>query len=106
MDKRLLIAVVVSMGILFLWFKIFPSVPVQAPHAPVATEAQPRHETGTDADTPSAASSGQAPGASAQRKPEALVTLESPDVNYVFSTRGASLRKIKLKDRQFLLQRN
>jgi hypothetical protein len=34
-----------------------------------------------------------------------LVTLESPDANYVFSSWGASLRQIKLKDRQFLLNR-
>ena len=38
MDKRLLLAVVVSMGILFLWFKFFPSAPPQALRAPVATE--------------------------------------------------------------------
>jgi YidC/Oxa1 family membrane protein insertase len=107
MDKRLLLAVVVSMGILFLWFKFFPSAPPQALRAPVATEAHPRHETGTDAATSSAVSpSAQAPGAPASRAPEALVTLESPEVNYVFSTRGASLRKIKLKDRQFLLRRD
>ncbi len=104
MDKRLLLAVVVSMGILFLWFKIFPSAPVQAPRVPVATEAKPRHESGTDAAAPPAASpSARASSASA---PEVLVTLESPEVNYVFSTRGASLRKIKLKDRQFLLRRD
>lgn len=107
MDKRLLLAVVVSMGILFLWFKIFPTAPAQSPRAPVATEAQPRHETGSDAAIPAAASpSAQAPGAPAARAPEVLVTLESPEVNYVFSTKGASLRKIKLKDRQFLLRRD
>jgi YidC/Oxa1 family membrane protein insertase len=107
MDKRLLLAVVVSMGILFLWWKIFPPTPAQAPRPPVATEAQPRHETSTGAAAPATGSaSTQVPGAPAERKPESLVTLESPEVNYVFSTRGASLRKIKLKDRQFLLHRN
>jgi YidC/Oxa1 family membrane protein insertase len=107
MDKRLLLAVVVSMGILFLWWKIFPPAPSSSPSAQVASDAQTRHESGTRAATPSTVSpSAQAPGAPAERPPEALVTLESPEANYVFSSRGASLRAIKLKDRQFLLHRN
>lgn len=110
MDKRLLIAVVVSMGILFLWWKIFPppTPPARTP-APVATQTQ--SATGTSR----AAQPGSAAGTPDEGKPteqpqtrgaEQLLTLSSPDVNYVFSTWGASLHHVKLRDRQFLLDRS
>jgi YidC/Oxa1 family membrane protein insertase len=109
MDKRLLLAVVISMAILFLWWKIFPPTPqpMQAPTA-VASATSPAADSGAHA--PAAAttptdSSGKPLAPPAERPAEALITLESPDANYVFSTWGASLRQIKLRDRQFLLNK-
>jgi len=110
MDKRLLLAVAVSMGILFLWWKIFPPTP-PAPSqatAPVAEQARPTpYDAGATsapaASQPSAAAGTPAPVAPTVRPAETRVTLESREANYVFSTWGASLREIKLKDRQFLL---
>ncbi len=107
MDKRLLLAVVVSMAILFLWMKIFPPTPHIPPAlAPVASSSLPAVDSGAPAATPSPAQSDSAAKAAAppaERAPETLVTLESPEASYVFSSRGASLRQIRLKDRQFLL---
>jgi YidC/Oxa1 family membrane protein insertase len=106
MDKRLLIAVVLSIGILVLWSKISPP---QAPHptqqpAPVAEASKPAADGSGSVPSPTQAASGsKSPSAPAAERPaESLVTLESPDANYVFSSWGASLRQIKLKDRQFL----
>jgi YidC/Oxa1 family membrane protein insertase len=109
MDKRLLLAVVVSMGILFLWMKFF--APAQPAHAPMQQPtATAPSSTGIDSGVPAPATSAagqaepgaKAPGAPAVRPAEELVTLESADAAYVLSTYGASLRQIRLKDRQFL----
>jgi len=107
MDKRLLLAVVVSMAILFLWWKFFPPVPqsIRAP-APVATSPSPALDSSASA--PALAQADVAAKTSAppaQRPAESLIAIESPEASYVFSTWGASLRQIKLKDRQFLLNR-
>jgi YidC/Oxa1 family membrane protein insertase len=107
MDKRLLLAVVVSMAILFLWWKIFPPAPPIPPAPPPAASA-PSPGLGSGAPAPSPAlaeadAAAKAPSPSAERPAENLVTLESPEASYVFSSWGASLRQIKLKDRQFLL---
>jgi YidC/Oxa1 family membrane protein insertase len=106
MDKRLLIAVVVSLGILLLWGKVFPPPTPPAPTdaAPVATQTQASSETGQPATgQPIGAKPAETPGS---RQAEELVTLESPDADYVFSTWGASLRHAKLKNGQFLLDRS
>jgi YidC/Oxa1 family membrane protein insertase len=109
MDKRLLLAVVISVAILILWGKFFSPTPqpMQAP-APVASVTSP----GLDSGAPAAATAttqtdptAKLPTPPAERPAETLVTLESREANYVFSTWGASLRQIKLKDRQFLLNK-
>jgi YidC/Oxa1 family membrane protein insertase len=116
MDKRLLIAVVISMGILFLWWKIFPPQAAAPPPTPVPTTApvaaiQPGGTAYDAGVAPAVAAAtlapaaAPAPAAPAARPVESLVTLESPEAKYVFSTFGASLRQIKLKDHQFLLDR-
>ena len=108
MDKRLLLAVVVSMAILFLWWKIFPPTPqhVQGP-TPITSPSAPVHEVGKAVPTSEqAAASDKTPAAAASRQAEALITLDAPDASYVFSSWGASLRQIRLKDRQFLLRRD
>jgi YidC/Oxa1 family membrane protein insertase len=109
MDKRLLLAVVVSMAILVLWSKVFPPTPRSLPApAPVAGSTVPGMDSGapTPAPTLARADAPSKPSATpAERPSEARIVLESPDASYVFSTWGASLRQIKLKDRQFLLDK-
>lgn len=110
MDKRLLIAVAVSMGILFLWWKIFPPpTPPAQNTAPVATQTQSATDTSV-AKAPQAAPTGAAEAAKPAeapqpRGPEEFVTLASPNADYVFSSWGASLRHVRLKDAQFLRDR-
>ena len=112
MDKRLLIAVVVSMGILFLWWKIFPPAPHVPNPAPVASQTQsvPDGGNGQATGQPAPAAGNPAAAKPAElpqtRAAEQLVTLESPHADYAFSSWGASLRHVKLKDRQFLLDRS
>jgi YidC/Oxa1 family membrane protein insertase len=110
MDKRLLLAVVVSMGILFVWMKVNPQQHPQPPQATQTAQApKPAPESGAQAPSQAAPSPAGTPSAtppSAERAPETLVTLQAPDANYVFSSWGASLRQIKLKDAQFLLNKS
>ena len=113
MDKRLLLAVAISMGILFLWWKLFP--PATPPLAPVPAQVSEPARTGIDggaAGTPAAGAPPARPGSTpplavppAVRPAESLVTLESPEAKFLFSNHGATLRQIRLKDRQFLLSR-
>jgi YidC/Oxa1 family membrane protein insertase len=109
MDKRLLLAVVVSMAILLLWGKIFPPTPQSVPTpTPVASSTAPVLDSGAPAPTPALGqteSSTKAPAPPAQRPAETQIVLESAEASYVFSSWGASLRQIKLKDRQFLLNK-
>ncbi|MGD0836418.1 MAG: membrane protein insertase YidC [Polyangia bacterium] len=111
MDKRLLLAVAVSIAIILLWWKIFPPpTPPARSLPPVAGESQPEPPSGQGQSDhapglagPAAPRPSEVPAA---RAAEQLVTLESPDASYVFSSWGASLRHARLKNRQFLLDRS
>ncbi|HEX7507837.1 MAG TPA: membrane protein insertase YidC [Polyangia bacterium] len=107
MDKRLLLAVVISVAILILWGKFFSPTPQSLPApTPVAASSSPALDSGAPAPTLAQTDTvAKALAQSAQRPAEALVALESPEASYVFSTWGASLKQIKLKDRQFLLNK-
>jgi YidC/Oxa1 family membrane protein insertase len=107
MDKRLLLAVVVSMAILILWMKIFPPTPQPLP-APMsaASSTAPALGSGAPASALAQADAPSKPSTPpAERPAEKRIVLESPEASYVFSSWGASLRQIKLKDRQFLLDK-
>jgi YidC/Oxa1 family membrane protein insertase len=108
MDKRLLLAVGLSMGVLFLWWKIFPQ-PGQQPPAP-APAAQQQTSSPTTAGAPhtdtKAASGDQGAAAptgnvAMARGPEQLVSLENRDVRFVLSSWGGTVRQVKLKDRKY-----
>ncbi|MBN2575384.1 MAG: membrane protein insertase YidC [Deltaproteobacteria bacterium] len=111
MDKRLLLAVAISMGILLVWWKLFPpAAPVQTATPPRAAEpGKPAYDAGTAAPPGPEVAAPQAavppPPAAAVRPAETLVTLESQEAKFVFSSWGGSLRQLKLKDPQFLLDR-
>jgi len=109
MDKRLLLAVIVSVAILILWGKFFPPTPQSLPApTPVAGSTAPALDSGAPAPAPTLAQTNSPAKPSAplaERPAENRIVLESPDASYVFSSWGASLRQIKLKDRQFLLDK-
>jgi YidC/Oxa1 family membrane protein insertase len=108
MDKRLLIAVAVSIGLMFLWWKVFPpqTPPAHGPtQATSPTQSIPDSGSGqlpTPIAAPEPAKPTQPPST---RGAEQLITLASAEADYVFSSWGASLRHVKLKDRQFLIDR-
>ena len=109
MDKRLLLAIGLCAAVLLGWTFLFPQQrpaapppPPAAKTAPAAPEAPPSPpSTPSDAPLPSQApSQGQAaPGAP---QAERLIELDTPDVRFVFSTAGGTLRHAQLLQQKFL----
>lgn len=90
MEKRVVLAVVLCVGILFAWQRFFAPPPLP-PSARTGGAAAPA--------TPVAAAPAAAPQA---RGPERLITLDTPEVKYVLSSAGGVLRQAQLKGRKFL----
>ncbi len=107
MDKRLGLALVISMGILFAWWKLFPP-PVPPPPAPPGAAA-PAAQTQAPAAPASAPgpgpqeAAGAVPAAAvpAARPAEERVAIETEQVRFVLSSWGATLREIMLKEEKF-----
>src|SRR4051812_49213010 len=107
MDKRTLLAVAICMGILLLWWKIFPPTPPHSqspPSPPVAAQTQTPGPAGTTAPAPAgAAGTLAAPVAgAAARAPEQRVTLRSPGARFVLSSWGGVLREAYMEEPRFL----
>jgi YidC/Oxa1 family membrane protein insertase len=103
MNKQLLYAVIISIGIMMLWSTYF-SPPPQAPVTTTETKST------APINKPATAASSQSETvpsvASTVRPSEEKVVLDTESGTYVFSTWGASLRAIRLKEKQFLLKKN
>jgi YidC/Oxa1 family membrane protein insertase len=112
MDKRTLVAVAICMGILLLWWKIFPPTPPQAPppQAQSAPAAQQQPAPGQPASAPATgppAAAAPTPGAPAAptpatRGPEERVVLRAPGARFVLSSWGGTLREVQLEEPRFL----
>ena len=113
MDQRMLLAVVLSIAVIFGYYLLFPPAPPekQAPQAPPAQNAQQggpadqraedaREEAGTSAALTQTAQPAQ-PLASAPQTPEQAarrrVEVDTPRYTALFDTRGARLVSLKLK---------
>jgi YidC/Oxa1 family membrane protein insertase len=105
MEKRLLLAFVLSAAILLGWSVIFP--PPQRPtptQQPVTTEESVTHEATTQAAAPAPAELGDDPGTPAD--PEAVfeatveeeVKLENDRISVVLTNRGAAVKSYLLAD--------
>src|SRR5262245_51844747 len=99
MDKRLLLAVVLCMGILFVWAKLFPpGVPPGGPASGPATATQQDSGTSSAASpaSPAPATAAPGPGAAPARPTaaEELITLESDAASFVLSSWGGTLRHV------------
>jgi YidC/Oxa1 family membrane protein insertase len=108
MEKRVIIAVILCVGVLMAWSKLFPP-PAPTP-APIATPA-------TSTSTPSApvaqapgsavpAAPGASPAAAAgggpvPNEPEREIEVLTPEVRFVFSTIGGTLRHAQLRDSRY-----
>ena len=106
MDKRLGLAIVVSVAILWAWWKLYPP-PQPAPSAtPPQQSATHEPATPSPAEPAKAAPSAATPAPqAAARPPEQQLALDTRDARYLLSSWGGTLRQVKLKDRQFLLNR-
>jgi YidC/Oxa1 family membrane protein insertase len=101
MDKRLIIALAVSMAILVAWTKFFPPTP-PASHAPPTPTTQTQAGTSNPAPAASPEVAGTADGkALPSNAAEERVSLESPDATYVLSSWGGTLREVHVKEKKF-----
>jgi YidC/Oxa1 family membrane protein insertase len=106
MDKRLGLAIVVSVAILWGWWKLFPPPQPAPPVAPSPQSATREATPASPAESAKAApSSAPAAPQPAVRPAEQELALDTPDARYLLSSWGGTLRQVKLKDRQFLLNR-
>ena len=94
MDKRTLLAIAISMGIILVWWKIFPPV-TPPPSAPAATQT-------ASGSGPTAAAPDPMAKMVAAQGPEQKATLAGPGAHYVFSSWGGSLRQVVLTEPRFL----
>jgi YidC/Oxa1 family membrane protein insertase len=106
MDKRLGLAIVVSVAILWAWWKLFPPPQPAAPANPPQQSATHEPASPSPAEPAKAAPSAATPAPqAAARPPEQQLALDTRDARYLLSSWGGTLRQVKLKDRQFLLNR-
>lgn len=101
MEKRLIIAVVLSIGVLYAYSFIFPAAKPQLPatapakQGQVAPSAQPAGQGGTAQVQPAAAAA--APGLPQQVASARDITVDTDVYTAVFSSQGAGLKKLVLK---------
>ena len=104
MDKKTILAIVLSLAVLLVYqiFFVKPPVPRKAAAPQQSTEQIKKDAPTTPSPTPSAAATSiakAAPKAVATRTeaPPRDLTVETPNYTAVFSTRGAALKSLKLK---------
>jgi len=112
MEKRVILAIALSVGILVAWAKLSPQAPppppvVSAP-AGASVAGNPSGVPGTTNPTGSAeAAAGSAGGIVAANNgpvsyPEQLTSVDTATEQFVFSNRGAGLRQARLKEAKYL----
>ncbi len=119
MEKRVILAIVLCVGILFAWAKLFPPpAPSPAPAAPSSegtvasgtSQAQPGNGTNVAAGSGPAPSNAAGPagvaGAAANVTsfPERETVIDTEAERFVFSNHGAILKHAQLRDRKYLLR--
>ncbi len=94
MEKRVLIAVILCVGVLMAWTKLVPQAP--PPATPVVA-------SGTTSSGASSTSSSSSPttAAPAADRPEQQIDLSTKDERFVFSTTGGTLRHAQLTDAKY-----
>jgi YidC/Oxa1 family membrane protein insertase len=104
MDKRTLLAIAISMGIMLVWMKVFPpggnTPPQPTQSAPAATGTDPAASP-TAAGAAAPASGGNGLPAT-KAGPEQLTTIEGQDARYVLSSWGGVLRQVELTEPRFM----
>src|SRR5688500_8433614 len=104
MDKRTLLAIAISMGVLLLWWQLFPPTP--RPQAPQPTATGASGQSAPAAPAARADTPGQPASAPAAARPaEERVVLDGDRAKFVLSSWGGSLREVVLEDERFLRDR-
>ena len=105
MDKKTIIAIVLSLAVLLAYQIFFVKPPVPQKGVPPQKATEQVKKDATDAPTSAAQASATTAGRPATKtatgKPEAPprdITVETTHYTAVFSTRGAALKSLKLKD--------
>ncbi|HEX3698995.1 MAG TPA: membrane protein insertase YidC [Polyangia bacterium] len=110
MEKRVVIAIVICVGILFAWMKIFPPPTAPTP-APRADKSSPSiapagtAPSSVPAPGPAAAAGGAGAEVAAADHPEELVELITPAVRFVLSSHGGTLRQAQLRAPKYLMRK-
>jgi YidC/Oxa1 family membrane protein insertase len=97
MEKRVIIAIILCVGVLMAWSKL---VPPPAPPPPPPASSSPAAPSATGSlEVPAAGSS---PAAPSDIQPEQEIALTTPDVRFVFSSIGGALKHAQLRDPKYL----
>jgi YidC/Oxa1 family membrane protein insertase len=98
MDKRTILAIVLALAVLLIYqtFFVKPQAPQKAA-APQQNAEQAKKETAPAAAQPAARATAR-PVTAKPETPPRDITVEAPHYTAVFSTRGAALKSLKLKD--------
>ena len=106
MEKRVVVAIGLCIGVLILWTQLFPPPkPVAPPPAQTAPAAAPVAQPSPAAGAPAAGSAAAGAGTAAApvvNRPERLLEISTPEVRFVFSSLGGTLLHAQLREAQFL----
>ena len=91
MERNTILAIVLSTGFLILWFMLIQSRSPSLPEQPVRTE-RPVVQAERPADMPAARP------AAVSRRQEKEVTVQTPNAQIVFLTRGGAVKHWKVRD--------
>jgi YidC/Oxa1 family membrane protein insertase len=99
LDKRTILAIVLSLAVLLVYqfFFVKPPVPQKAAAPQQATEQIKKNTAGTPASPEKAANAPAGPVAQPEA-PARDIKVETPHYTAIFSTRGAALKSLKLKN--------
>jgi YidC/Oxa1 family membrane protein insertase len=108
MEKRLVLAIGLCVGVILLWTTLFPPQKSAPPPAPAPTTTQPAAPPAPNTPPPALFPNANAPAAGGTapvtNRPEQHVELATPDVSFVFTNQGGNLVHAKLRQKQFLLK--
>jgi YidC/Oxa1 family membrane protein insertase len=96
MERRVLIAVLLSFLVLFGYQLLFPPPP-EPPRAKAGAAAQPPAASGQSAATPSSALQAEATPRAGPGAPGRDIVVENAEVRSIFTTRGGALKSWRLK---------
>jgi YidC/Oxa1 family membrane protein insertase len=100
--KRIAIAVVISIGLFFLWSKFLG--PGSQPPPPPPAPTVPQSASAPGAPAPAAPGAPTPAKPATERPAEESVILETPQARFTLSSWGASLRKVELKEKKFMIE--